>query len=276
MNRFPKLAVNVGFGFSEPMPTLMRYVKDAGFDGCFFIWAADQPVAEWVAAARKIGLDLPFLHGPFRHVDAMWENGEEGELHVQEECDCIAECARLGIPLVVLHCMIGFDKHSPNALGISRFRRVAEFAADRGVALAFENTEGAEYLAAVMEGLSDMPNVGFCYDNGHAMCYNRDIDLPALYDDRIYATHLNDNMGQTLPSPYKTDDAHMLPFDGVADWDAVVAAIRPSLWRLDFLTLELRRDNKPGRHTHDRYAAWDAATFYQNAYERAVRIRQML
>jgi sugar phosphate isomerase/epimerase len=88
------------------------------------------------------------------------------------------------------------------------------------VTVAFENTEGEEYLDALFANFSDHPQFGFCWDSGHELCYNRSQDMPGRYGSRLCATHLNDNMGITAAdgSLSTGDDLHLIPFDGVADW----------------------------------------------------------
>ena len=68
-------------------------------------------------------------------------------------------------------------------------------AKERGVKVAFENTEGEEYLEALMDNFKDDDTVGFCWDTGHEMCYNHSQDMLAKYGDRLIATHINDNLG---------------------------------------------------------------------------------
>jgi sugar phosphate isomerase/epimerase len=70
------------------------------------------------------------------------------------------------------------------------------------------------------------------------------------------------------------DDLHLFPFDGGADWQGIMNRIRREGYE-GILTFELTDKNKPNRTTHDRYALWDAETFYRNAYERAVRVASL-
>lgn len=46
----------------------------------------------------------------------------------------------------------------------------------------------------------------------------------ALYGDKLIGTHLNDNLGIKDFTGKITwlDDLHLLPFDGIADWDSIV------------------------------------------------------
>ena len=50
-----------------------------------------------------------------------------------------------------VHAFIGFEDHEPTAIGIKRFEKVVNSAEEKGIKIAFENTEGEEYLDALME-----------------------------------------------------------------------------------------------------------------------------
>jgi sugar phosphate isomerase/epimerase len=176
----------------------------------------------------------------------------------------------------VVHPIIGMDRHNPTELGVRRYATLVEEAERLGVCVAFENLEGEEYLALLMERLGNSSAVGFCWDTGHELCYNDGKDMPALYGKKLVATHLNDNMGRTDPTVNITwhDDAHMLPFDGIADWQGIMNRLRREKYD-GILTFELKVANNPGRHTNDAYQTWSAEEFYQKAFERAKRVSQL-
>lgn len=143
-------------------------------------------------------------------------------------------------------------------------------AADRaGIALSFENVEGEEYLAALMDAFSDCPHVGFCLDTGHELCYNRGKNMMALYGDRLNHTHFNDNRGVSGADIDWLDDLHLVMGDGAVNWNWVMSRIRASGYTGP-LMCELSLTNKPGKHTQDAYAAMGMEKFYRFAYERAL------
>ena len=105
------------------------------------------------------------------------------------------------------------------------------------------------------------------------MCYNRSKDLLAQYGHRLVMTHLNDNLGI---SDFEgkliwTDDLHLLPYDGVADWDHNVNRLKKSR-HLDILNFELTMWSKPNRHENDAYNQMGVELFFTEAYKRACRI----
>jgi len=117
--------------------------------------------------------------------------------------------------------------------------------------------------------------VGFCWDSGHELCYNHSQDLLRQLGDRLLVTHLNDNLGISRfdGKTYWTDDLHLLPYDGIADWDNNIARLRASR-KLDVLNFELSITSKPGRRDNDLYGQMPLERYYTEAYKRACRIAQ--
>lgn len=267
-----KLGVNVLASLEIPYADRIRALASGGFDACFVDWERNVPIEECAEQIAKEGLIFQSIHGPFRQVEALWEEGEDGERYVDEMIECLHDCVRFDVPIMIVHPIKGMDRHTPNELGLLRFERLVEEAEKRGVKLAFENVEGIEYLDAVMKRFGASDAVGFCWDTGHEMCYNFCEDVMAKYGDRLIATHFNDNMKMHDPSVVTWhDDLHLLPFDGKADWQGIMDRIARHGYE-GILTFELTTKNKPNHNYHDAYAAWTAEEFYAHAYERATRV----
>jgi sugar phosphate isomerase/epimerase len=207
----------------------------------------------------------------------MWtENADEA---ISDLIKSVDACARFGIPIVVMHAFIGFDKPASDVpenffdIGIKNYRAVFEHARELGVKVAIENTEGEEYLAALMENSRDFENVGFCWDTGHEMCYNFNRDMTALYGDRLLVTHLNDNLGVRDFEGDITwyDDLHLLPFDGVGDFADIARRISLSK-PLDVLMFELNKVNRPSRLCNEKYVRLSTEEYLTEAYIRACKI----
>ncbi|MBR5871269.1 MAG: sugar phosphate isomerase/epimerase [Clostridia bacterium] len=273
--RNAKLILATGMGYPVSTEEQIPMIKAAGFDGVFTGWADGAPISEWAKIVSDNGMIYQSLHAPFTRANLMWLPGDGGEEVADELCRCLDACAENKIPIMVAHAFIGFDTHDPNPWGVKRFGRVADYAKNVGVKLALENTEGEEYLDLLMEELSDHPAVGFCIDTGHEMCYNHSRDLITKYGSRLIATHLNDNMGITDENNITwLDDAHLLPFDGIGDWQGIADRLS-AVGYCGELTFELTSLNKPERNTHDRYAAWSFEEYLAQAYERACRLRNL-
>ena len=267
------LTILKGRGISQTQAAPM--VAQAGFDGCF--WVAEEgvslrPVAQQV---RQAGLTLDFIHAPVDQVDKLWVEGEEGQRRLDILIHWMRQCAENQVPLMISHVWTQFAPVEPGQLGVDRFGTLLDLAQKEGVKIAFENAEVDKFLLYIKEQLFSHPAVGFCFDSGHELCYNGGRDQLALFGEKLLCTHLNDNLGRTGPAIDCRDDAHMLPFDGKVDWAAVARRLnraRP----LDTLTFELKMQNQPGRHTHDRYAPLSPVEILSLAYEKALRFEQML
>ena len=67
------------------------------------------------------------------------------------------------------------------------------------------------------------------------------------------------------------DDLHLLPYDGIGDWEYNVNRLRASK-PLEYLNFELTIHSKPNRHENDGYAAMPLPVYLAEAYKRACRI----
>ena len=253
----------------------LRLFRETGFEGFFTGWDDDLKAIR--RQADKLGLLYQSVHAPFTNAADMWKTGSDAEAAVEELLRCVKDCAAVEVPILVVHTWIGFEPSAgPSAAGIENFRRVVDEAAKRNVKIAFENTEGEEYLAALLDTFADDPAVGFCWDTGHELCYNRGRDLTALYGEKLICTHLNDNLGVRDLTGEITwlDDLHLLPFDGITDWQGVADRLVRCGYRGP-LTFELNLGSKPGRRDNDKYARMDFADYVTEVYARACRIAAM-
>lgn len=267
------LCINLVKGLNiEPIEQL-RLIKETGFDGFFAVWNEPGQLDKIAEEAQKLGLMFQSIHAPFGKARKMWIEGEEGEIALQELLSCLRDCARLNVSIMVIHAYIGFEYDPTTQIGVQRFGKVIEEAGKCNVKIAIENVESEEHLALLFKTYGHLPHVGFCWDTGHEMCYNHHQDMLALYGDKLIATHLNDNLGISnidgIISP--TDDLHLLPFDGIGDWDNIAARLN----RCNFdgpLTFELSVSPKRGRHDNDIYASLPPEQYLCLAYARACRV----
>ena len=269
------LAVAPSFGFSTE--DCLTHLKQHGFEATFTGLGTPEEHTVWAEKCAQNGLFYSSVHAPFKRAAAMWEDtldGDEGERELYTSIDA---CVQVGAPIVVVHPFIGFDKHSPTPMGLTRMRRVAEYAAKKNIKVAIENVEGEEYLDYLMAGLRDYDSVGFCLDTGHEICYNRGRDLLADYGDRLCYLHINSNVGITSPEGIITykDDSHMLPFDGEADMEFLVQRLKKHQFK-GVLMMELSRRNHTDRHTNDRYIAMEPDEYLAEAAAQIKRLREMM
>lgn len=250
----------------------IRLFADNGFDGFFTAWRG-LDVHRLARAGREAGIEYQSVHAPFNKTDDLWHGDDElAENGLKELIDCVHDCADV-VPVIVSHCIIGFDNHSPNEKGLERFGILVRECEKYGLKIAFENTEGEEYLTVVMDCFASSPAVGFCWDSGHEMCYNHSLDMLAKYGDRLFATHLNDNLGISDFGGGITylDDLHLLPFDGVADWKYNMDRLNACGYD-GFLTFELKYAPHPQRFANLCYSEMTFEKYVTECYKRACKV----
>ena len=248
----------------------MRLLKETGFDGFFTKF---EDVDNYARLAKKYSMTYQSVHAPYNRARVIWhDEGEEGDRAVTDLTACLRACADNNVPISVFHAVVNFDIHNPTQIGLDRYGKIVQEAEKLGVKIAFENTEGEEYLEAVMKEFASSKAVGFCWDTGHEMCYNHSKDMLALYGDRILCTHLHDNLGISdfngVIQP--SDDFHLLPFDGIADWDHNMARLDKTGFE-GMLTFELNLRFE-GRFQTEAYFKMPFERYVAECYMRACRV----
>ncbi|MBO4932530.1 MAG: TIM barrel protein [Clostridia bacterium] len=255
----------------------IQLIHETGFEAFFTGWGPNSPIGEWKKLADDLGMMYQSIHAPFHNAAKMWTECEGTQAAIDEQLACLRACAENEVPIMVAHAFIGFKDHSPSDFGVSNFEIIVKEAERLGVKVAFENTEGEEYLMALMELAKSYKSVGFCWDTGHEMCYNYSKDMPGMFKDLLICTHLNDNLGIKDYNGEITwiDDLHLLPFDGIADWDDIAARLVRSNFTAP-LTFELGRGSKPNRHENDLYGKMTSEEYIAEAYKRACRVAALV
>ena len=270
-----KIGISLEKGYGSSMTEVLNIIKNVGFEAISPVWTTMDALAETADAAKKLGLELQSLHAPYGKAADMWSCEPSVCDPVRNELlGVIDSCAHFEIPILVVHTWIGFDyKFDKEALYYGNFDEVVAYAEHKRVKLAFENTEGEEFLFALMDHFAHNDSVGFCWDSGHEMCYNRSADLLAKFGDRLIMTHLNDNLGISRfdGKIFWTDDLHLLPFDGIADWDDNIMRLKRSRY-MPILNFELSTRSKPHRHENDVYGQMSPELYFTEAYKRACKI----
>jgi sugar phosphate isomerase/epimerase len=270
-----KIGISIGSKSDILIPETLQIIKNVGFDAISPVWQSDSELKEIVKFAGELGLELQSLHAPFGKVADLWSCDENISGPAKKEIfESIDACAEFHIPIAVVHAWIGFNyQFDESNLYYNNFDEIVRYAEEHNVKIAFENTEGIEYLFSLMTHFQSNNTVGFCWDSGHEMCYNYSADLLGKFGDRLMMTHLNDNLGISRfdGEIYWTDDLHLLPFDGIADWDHNVQRLKMAQ-HLPILNFELSTCSKPNRHENDVYAQMTQLQYYTEAYKRACKI----
>ena len=256
----------------ESVSEQIRLFKKVGWDGIFTGWNKDM-TAEWARVAREEGMEYQSIHSPFIGVNNLWLGNEEGDRLCASLIECVRDCARHDIPIMVIHPYIGFnfDQYIPTDAGLESFGKIIAEAERLGIRLGFENVEGEPFLEAIMKTFQSSPAQGFCLDTGHELCYNLGKDMLALYGDKLCHTHFNDNMGSLGEVITHLDDYHYTMGDGIVDWKGVMTRIRKTGYS-GILMCELTQSARPGLEPLIRYSKMSTEEFATFALERAREI----
>ena len=270
-----KLGMSLLSTYECGMAEAIKIISDCGFDAISPVWTENYDIESIANTAYKNNLTIQSLHAPFDGSAAIWRNDkDESEKLLKELFASLEDAGNYKIPVLVLHTWHGFENiPNPSEAGISKYEKLVNKASEYGIKIAFENTEGEEFLAALMDYFKGNDTVGFCWDSGHEMCYNHSNDLLKKYGDRLIMTHINDNLGISRfdGETFWMDDLHLLPFDGIADWDYNVKRLKKCPTQ-EFLNFELINYSKPGRHENDGYSKMTLEEYYTEAYKRACRL----
>ncbi len=270
-----RLVLGTGMGFEQSTCEQIYEIANVGFEGIFTHWDENNGNKAFKKAAADADLFYQSIHAPFEKSYLMWEEGEEGERETDRQIRCLRAAAEVEVPIVVMHAIIGFDRFTPTDIGAERFGKLLNEAESLGIKIALENTEGECYLRRLMTEHRNNKALGFCIDTGHEMCYNHSQDLITEFGDKLIATHLNDNMKITGDKITWLDDSHLLPFDGLADWQGIANRLNAVGYEGP-LTFELTSKNKPERNTHDIYKDLDFKSFLALAYKKASEFRCLI
>lgn len=222
--------MTVGIGFSlqsrydMPISQVIARLAQHGFYAVSPVWSPDLDLATIASAVKANNMIIQSLHATYTDIFLLWQSESARGIAASENIiRSLDDCAEFGIPILVMHGWSGFDySFSENSLDFALFDKLVEHAKALGVSIAFENLEGEEFLCALLERYSNCANVGYCWDSGHERCYLPKTDFIEKFAGRLIMTHLHDNYGlrDENGTPTGYDDLHLLPYDGVIDWDA--------------------------------------------------------
>ncbi|MBR2043944.1 MAG: sugar phosphate isomerase/epimerase [Clostridia bacterium] len=271
-----EIGISLNHSYALPTKEVIRLVSKIGFNAVSIEWKEDVNLKELCSLARENGLYVQSFHGPYRGAADMWSNNETAVNKAKEQLiSCIKDCKENSVPVMVIHCWIGFDyTDTPTKEGLKNYGEIIALAEKCGVKVALENTEGTEFLGALLDNFKS-EYVGFCYDSGHELCYSPMENLTEKFGDRLLMCHLNDNLSISDKNGKISDydDLHLLPFDGIADWDNIVKGLKKSK-SLPFLNFEVKINNKFGRKECEAYAAITIEEYFTECYKRALIIAE--
>jgi sugar phosphate isomerase/epimerase len=160
--------------------------------------------------------------------------------------------AALGVRTMVMHPggrnLVNSDAEFAEArrLNVAAFRRIGDFAAERGLRVGLENLmrRGASTPTDMLEllGAIDHPAIGITFDSSHARVAA--LDIPAAlraFGPHLLATHISDNNG--------SGDQHLLPGGGNIEWRPLMEAFRDTGYS-GMLNFEIPGERHPDPELH--------------------------
>ena len=263
-----KLGINVeslrGTHYTEALPL----IKKAGFDSFFTSARNLETVRDMKRIGDELGLTLEFLHAPFGGINNMWVPGMDYLTIYNGMKESILTAAELGVPYVIMHVSSGWNPPEITDLGLARYDSLVELAIEKGVVLAFENLRKVGILSYLLDRYRNIDNVRFCYDAGHEHCYTKHVRWMDIFQNKMVATHIHDNMSRPDYDESFDPDIHLLPFDGTCDYERMMR----DLDKFGFegaLCLEVNNVVKP------EYKEWTKEEFLDTCYERIKKISEM-
>lgn len=271
----PGIGFSLQAQYSQPMAQVVALLSESGFSAVSPIRSPECDLASLSACVRKHNMTIQSLHAPHKGISSLWQPDSPTSAQVQQNImGCVDACKEFDIPIIVLHCWQGLIYTFPSfPLDFRFFDRMMEHAGKQGVAVAFENLEGEEYLQALMARYSDLPHIGFCWDSGHDHCYPHKTDFLEAYGDRLIMTHLNDNLGLRDPGgiPSGMDDLHFLPYDGNINWPHAIDKLKKAA-KQEILNFEFKICSKSTDPADLIYTQLTLEQFLHTAGDRAREI----
>lgn len=195
--------------------------------------------------AEDNGIFFNQAHSPFRF---RFQDGFKPDLErcVELQARCLEACATMGIPHTVVHPLHHLPYHKNRELvwemNLQYFHMLEPHAKAYGVKISLENMFGRDalrgatvpdILGAPCEYIRFYEELGSpacftcCLDTGHSPLNNEDtVEMIKQMGGRIKLLHLNDNN-------FRTDD-HLIPYQGLIDWESVCKALADICYDGDF------------------------------------------
>ena len=153
-----QLGINLGARKEMDLPTFCAFIRDLGFSRVFSGSTEPDKVRAQAETVHKAGLCYDTLHAPFKKIiNHIWYEGDEGEDTLRQLMTCVDLCAEVAAPIAVVHLSAGENAPPPTDVGRGRFIRLVEYAAMKGVKIAFENQRKLGNIGWAFEEFKDAP-----------------------------------------------------------------------------------------------------------------------
>ena len=211
----------------------LDYQKFADVESGFFNLSEKNFEAE-IKEDRKIieseGIFVHQAHGPWTY-PTQDSTPDERKLRFEFMSKAIRGTAYLGGKTMVIHPIMPFGAKSPEnpeemkKINFEFFSELCDIAREYGIIISYENMPFVDSPIHTARDVSDLARkinndyFKVCLDTGHSIRCGEDLADAVHYigKDLLYAMHVHDNMGD--------HDSHMLPGEGIGDFDALAAAL---------------------------------------------------
>lgn len=266
------IGISTLFNLDLPLETVVPMVKKAGFDalslmeigeeGSVFLTTEERTGIKSMCNDYDITIDS--LHAPLgSDIDVSSSNTRVRMYSVGVVKRAIDACIDIGCKIVCLHLSNDFEDPELDTrikTAHESLHHLVPYARQHGVCIALENLFRQNSIVLFDHMLTQFQekNIGVCYDSSHALIAG-DLFTPLeRYRERIMAVHISDNRGQT--------DDHILPYEGVIDWNAFARRFARINYAGTFL-LEVDMQNSSFK---------EPTVFLDEAYKRAKKIISLL
>ncbi|HUI85032.1 MAG TPA: sugar phosphate isomerase/epimerase family protein [Candidatus Binatia bacterium] len=188
-------------------------------------------IANWF---RSTGVTFHSMHSPM-YSDEEWGRGGKPPVNIaavekRERIAALDEIKRAlevaeqaPFRFLVQHVGVGDEEASgrKQEAAISSLEQLQIFARPLGVQLLVENIPNELSTPEKLIGLLDtggFPDIGVCFDLGHAHIMSSVKQAFDVMKDRIRSTHVHDNL--------KDQDSHLWPGEGSIDWSEAMPLLR--------------------------------------------------
>lgn len=249
------------FHFGYMYKNVEQQVKDIKESGLNCVICTADPkfnkengiIKKQVKLFKKYGLKLSSLHMRYNREDLpnFWLNNKIGNKVERGLIKDLKVANKYGFKCVVVH-MAG----EKSEIGLNRLRRVLTWCEKLNIPLALENlSKNNGLLDYIYENIKS-ECLKFCYDAGHAHCFEPEIDHLTKYRDRVIALHLHDNLGTDLSNEQyeligyesKNPDMHTLNKYGNINWQDIAKKLAkvPNELNLDYeVMMSYRKEETP-------------------------------
>ncbi|MBO5295583.1 MAG: sugar phosphate isomerase/epimerase [Clostridia bacterium] len=213
-----KIGINMDFYKGLTDDEQISLMKQNGFTSTFF-FSNTEALDERVSKLRRAGMEIDFLHAPYRGINDLWLAGEAGEKTLSMLIENLENCKRNAIGAMVFHLSSGDHAPCVSDVGFSRLDRFMEHARRIGVTPIYENQRKLGAISCAFERYSDAV---FCWDVGHEACLADGKPFMPLFGEHIVALHLHDNFC------VHDGDLHLIPYDGSIDMERTAQTLAKS------------------------------------------------